>query len=225
VVSDVPGDDPSDVASGPTLAPGAGPTPSVEALSHLPVWVREQFATPDADDRQAHDPVHVLASSSTALDAAAALARRNGLRVINLGGGIQGEARQVAEQHARIALDQSTSQTPMLILSGGETSVTVVGPGRGGRNSEYALALAIALDGAPGIYALAADTDGVDGNSPAAGVFVHPLTLAEAKARGFSPGEALESNGTYPVFETLGDTVVTGPTGVNVNDFRCLLVV
>jgi glycerate 2-kinase len=224
VVSDVPGDDPADVASGPTLAPGAGPAPSVEALSHLPVGVREQFATPDAEDRQAHGPVHILASSSTALDAAAAVARREGVRVINLGGAIQGEARQVAEQHARIALAHSTSQTPTLILSGGETSVTVVGAGRGGRNSEYALALAIALDGAPGIYALAADTDGFDGDSPAAGTFIHPMTLTGARAQGIDPREALERNNTYPVFETLGDAEITGSTGVNVNDFRAILV-
>jgi hydroxypyruvate reductase len=224
VVSDVPGDDPADVASGPTLAPGARSAPSVEALSQLPAGVRERFATQDADDRQAHGPVHILASSSTALDAAAAVARRKGLRVINLGGGIQGEARQVAEQHARIALDHSTRQTPTLILSGGETSVTVVGAGRGGRNSEYALALAIALHGAPGIHALAADTDGLDGNTPAAGAIVRPSTLADAKAQGFNPQGALERNDTYPLFEALGDSATTGPTGVNVNDFRAILV-
>jgi glycerate 2-kinase len=223
VVSDVPGDNPADVASGPTLAPGGATMLSHEALSHLPDTFRDRLATLDPD-AQAHGPVHILASSSTALDAAASLARRKGLRVINLGGGIQGEARQVAEQHARIALDQSVHQTPTLILSGGETSVTVVGAGRGGRNSEYALALAIALDGAPGVYALAADTDGLDGNTPAAGAFVRPSTLADAKARGFNPQEVLESNDTYPLFETLGDSATTGPTGVNVNDFRGILV-
>lgn len=223
VVSDVPGDNPADVASGPTLAPGGATVLSDEALSQLPDTVREPLATLDAD-AQAQGPVHILTSSSTALDAAAGFARRKGLRVINLGGGVQGEARRVAQQHARIALDQSVHQTPTLILSGGETSVTVAGAGRGGRNSEYALALAIALDGAPGIYALAADTDGLDGNTPAAGAIVRPSTLADAKARGFNPQEALESNDTYPLFEALGDSAITGPTGVNVNDFRGILV-
>ncbi len=154
-----------------------------------------------------------------------------------LGAGLQGEARDVAAEHAHVvrrllaasepSAERQPDHGPRLVLSGGETTVTVAGRGRGGRNTEYLLALALALeeDGLPGcpVYALAADTDGIDGTEDNAGAFLHPDTLAQARATGLDPRRSLADNDSYGFFAALGDLFVTGPTRTNVNDFRAIL--
>lgn len=223
VVSDVPGDDPADVGSGPTLC-RAGPSPiPADVTARMPIHL-SHLVDRAPDHRPCSGAVQLVASSATALAAAASLAESQGVRVINLGGDVEGEAREVAARHAALALDHRGGETSTLILSGGETSVTVTGRGRGGRNSEYALSLALALNGTSGIYALAADTDGIDGAGPSAGAIVHPRTLINAPTRGLDVRLAMRDNDTHPVFETLEDAVITGPTGTNVNDFRAILV-
>jgi hydroxypyruvate reductase len=157
-----------------------------------------------------------------------ARAEAMGLNVLYLGDRIEGEAREVAKVHAAIALEIATRgapmKTPCLLLSGGETGVTVRGKGRGGRNVEFLLALAIALGGAPHITALAADTDGIDGLEPVAGAVIDPESLARARTMGLDPMAFLENNDAHSLFETLGNQVVTGPTHTNVNDFRAVLI-
>ncbi len=197
VVSDIPGDDLWRVASGPTLtdAPFEGGLPPV-----------------------------LLASSDTALRAARHEAERMGWRVMSLGGAVEGSAVGLAQDHLRIIDQVAGGDRPALILSGGEATVTVNGGGRGGRNAEFCLALAIALDGRPGVFALAADTDGVDGCGPEAGAMIDPTTLARARALGLDPSGALANNDSLTLFARLGDTVSTGHTRTNVNDFRAVLV-
>lgn len=151
-----------------------------------------------------------------------------GLNVLYLGDRIEGEAREVAKVHAavaqEIAMRDEPERRPCLLLSGGETSVTVRGKGRGGRNVEFLLALAIALGGAPRIHALAADTDGIDGLEPIAGAVIGPETLERARALGVDPMTVLENNDAHSLFERLGSQVMTGPTQTNVNDFRAILI-
>ncbi len=163
-----------------------------------------------------------------ALDAAAATARDHGLTPIILSDAIEGEAREVAKVHAAIARQvQKHAQpvaAPALILSGGETTVTVRGNGRGGRNAEFCLALALDLAGAHGITAMACDTDGIDGSEDNAGALVLSDTLARAKDAGLDPAAVLRGNDSYGLFQTIGDLVMTGPTLTNVNDFRAILV-
>ena len=197
IISDVPGNDPSVVASGPTI---------VDAVSAR-----------DAD-------VRILATSDDALQAAALRALEQDINPYLLGD-LAGDARKLAEEHAQLALDIAAGKGPVeppcVILSGGETTVHVTGTGRGGRNSEYGLALALALDGHPGISAIACDTDGIDGAGDNAGVFVLPDTLA----RTADDARAMQANNdSYAFFERLGDLVMTGPTRTNVNDFRAILV-
>jgi hydroxypyruvate reductase len=163
------------------------------------------------------------------LEAAAKCAREAGVTPIILGDAIEGEAREIGRQHGALALRQAQeAQRPFVFLSGGETSVTMRAPdnatSRGGRNSEYLLALALALEGAPGVYALAADTDGIDGMSEHAGATIAPDTLARALAAGLDPGAMLELNNSGALFEALGDCVTTGATLTNVNDFRATLI-
>jgi hydroxypyruvate reductase len=163
------------------------------------------------------------------LEAAAQIAREHGVEPILLGDAIEGEAREAAKVFAGIAKSArrygAPARAPCVLLSGGETTVTVRNGGRGGRNAEFQLGLAIALDGAPGIWALAADTDGIDGSEDNAGAFVGPDTLLRARALDRSAQAYLDANDTYSFFEKLGDLVVTGPTLTNVNDFRAILVV
>ena len=135
-----------------------------------------------------------------------------------------GEARELGARHAMLALERQAAGERIVLLSGGETTVTVHGQGRGGRNAEYALGLALALDGRPGIRAIACDTDGIDGTEDNAGATVTPETLARARARGVDPAAALAANDAWAVFESSGDLVVSGPTRTNVNDFRAILV-
>lgn len=237
-ISDVPGDDPSVIASGPTVA---DETTTLEALAILD---RHAIAIPDelrrrlvegeletpkpGDPRLARSELRIVASPAQMLRAAARRAEELGVRALILGDAIEGEAREVGRAMAGIALSCARHDTPAegpcVLLSGGETSVTVRGRGRGGRNKELLLGLAIALDGAAGVHALAADTDGIDGSEDDAGAFIGPDTLARARALGVDPRLHLERNDGWAFFEALGDLVITGPTRTNVNDFRAVLV-
>ncbi|MDB5571400.1 MAG: hydroxypyruvate reductase [Hyphomicrobiales bacterium] len=236
VISDVPGDDPSVVASGPTVADPStfaqaldilrayGVTEPRAVIAHLE---RAQDETPKpGDPRLSRSRVEIIGAAQQSLEAAAALARQMGYEPMILGDDIEGEAREVAAGHAALArrlLAERPAQR-VAILSGGETTVTVRGQGgRGGRNSEYLLALAIALDGAP-VHALAGDTDGVDGSETNAGALIAPDTLERARAAGLDPQGALDANDSWSVFDRLGDLLVTGPTLTNVNDVRILLI-
>ena len=237
-ISDVPGDDPAVIASGPTVA---DPTTAVDALNVLdfhgitiPDALRAQLVSGEletpkpGDPRLAKSEFRLIASPFQMLEAAAAEARRLGITPLILGDAIEGEAREVGKALAGMALSCGRhgfpAQKPCVLLSGGETTVTLKGAGRGGRNTEFLLGLALALDGAPGIHALAADTDGIDGSEDNAGAFVAPDTLARARALGVDPRQRLADNDAWGFFATLDDLLVTGPTRTNVNDFRALTI-
>jgi hydroxypyruvate reductase len=238
LISDVPGDDPAVIGSGPTVP---DPSTIADALAILeryriepPARVLEHLRaardeTPKpGDPRLAAAETIVIARPQASLEAAALLARERGLNPLILGDAIEGEAREVAKVMAGIALQArrhgQPAEPPCVLLSGGETTVTVRGRGRGGRNAEFLLALAVQLGGAPGISALAADTDGIDGSEDNAGAMVTPDTLARAQAQGLDAKAMLADNDGYGFFSALGDLVVTGPTLTNVNDFRAILV-
>ena len=236
LVSDVPGDDPATVASGPTL-PDAGTCADALAVLRkygiaIPPQAEAWLASGDGetpkpgDARFARNSVAVVASARAALAAAADAARAAGVQVHLLGDDLEGEARALGAAHAQLALRllRDGAARPCLILSGGETSVTVRGQGRGGRNAEYLLSLAIALAGQAGIHALACDTDGIDGSEDNAGAVCGPDTLAQARAAGLDPHAMLENNDAYGFFAALGALVVSGPTRTNVNDFRAILI-
>jgi len=230
MISDVPGDDPSVIASGPTIADVSTTAQALAIVkkynldlprSAIKVLNSDEAETPSpGDPRLARTENHIIAAPAQSLKQAELAAIDAGYSVTNLGDAIEGEARQIARQHAEMAL----CTKPGVIISGGETTVTLKGTGRGGRNGEYALALAIALKGAPGIYALAADTDGIDGIEENAGAIVTPTTLSRARALGMTPQSYLENNDAFTFFEKLGDLVITGPTRTNVNDFRAILI-
>ena len=244
VISDVPGDDPAEVASGPTVADVTTFDDALAVLSrygidrptavvrHLRAGARGDPGSPPetpkpGDPRLARAQTRLVARAADALAAAATRARAAGLRPIVMGDAIVGEARAVAAEHARYALQlaaHTSAGRRFVVLSGGETTVTVRGPGRGGRNTEYLLALAVALAGDPRVAALAADTDGIDGTENNAGASIDPTTLSRAASGGVDPLAALEQNDAYGFFASLGDLVVTGPTRTNVNDFRAILV-
>jgi len=238
IISDVPGDDPATIASGPT---SLDPTTSADALAILrryaidaPAHVLAHLASAASETPKPGDPRLanvanvVVAAPRLSLAAAAAAARAAGVTPLDLGDAIEGEAREVGKAFAGIALSAARrgmpARGPCVLLSGGETTVTVRGKGRGGRNSELLLGLALGLDGAPGIWALAGDTDGIDGSEDNAGAIVAPDTLARAVALGLAPRARLDDNDAYSVFAALGDLVVTGPTLTNVNDFRAILI-
>jgi len=233
IISDVPGDDPALVASGPTAADSTTSAQAVEILDKYsiaaPPSVRAWLSDPRSETPKPGDPRLtqvdncIIMSSREALAACATSAQAAGFAVHNLGD-IEGEARMLASAHAQLALRQRGSGKPWLILSGGETTVTVRGKGRGGRNSEYLLALAIALNGAEGIHAIACDTDGIDGTEDNAGAVIGPDTLTRAAAAGLDAQNALAQNDSYGFFSALGELVVTGPTRTNVNDLRAILV-
>lgn len=231
MISDVPGDDPGVIGSGPT-APD--PTTFADARAVLekyaidaPEPVREHLErgaeeTPKADDSAfARSDQRMVARPQASLDAAAALAREAGVEVVMLSDRLEGEARNMAPEHADMAL---AGGGPKLYLSGGELTVTMRGDGRGGPNAEYMLGLAMALGGDPRVHALAIDTDGIDGSEDNAGARIGPDTLARAHAAGLDPTAYLDNNDSYGFFSRLGDLVMTGPTFTNVNDFRALLV-
>jgi glycerate 2-kinase len=236
LISDVPGDDPSVIGSGPTVG---DPSTRLDALAVMHKYGIDNPAalrllsspaseTPKPDDpRLARCEARMLGTMQAALQAAADLAREEGLTPIVLGD-LEGEAREVALVHAGIARQVARHGQPMpapaIILSGGETTVTVRGQGRGGRNAEFLLALAVALDGHPGISAVAGDTDGIDGTEDNAGAVLTADSLARAAADGINAKAMLANNDGYGFFSRLGDLIVTGPTRTNVNDFRAILV-
>ena len=238
LISDVPGDRPIDIASGPTVA---DPTTCAEALAILkryaiaaPAAVHELLASgrgesvKPGDPRLANAQWRMIATPQMALEAAALKAREAGYAAHILGDSIEGEAREVGRVLAAIALQvvghAQPFAAPCVLLSGGETTVAVRGHGRGGRNVEFLLSLAITLDGHARIHALAGDTDGVDGLEEIAGATISPDTLGRAWAKGLNPTEALANNDGHGFFGALGDSVVTGPTRTNVNDFRAILI-
>ena len=254
MISDVPGDDPSVIASGPTVP---DVTTCADALAILkrygidvPAAVRAQLEsgaleTPKPGDEafNGHE-LHLIATPQQSLEAAAVAARAAGIHAYILSDEMEGESREVGKVHAAIAravarsADSSRAvssknqpfQKPCVILSGGETTVTVkplkdgATRGKGGRAGEFCLGLALALQGQPGVYAMAADTDGIDGMEDNAGAFVAPDTLARAAAQGMKVDAFLDRNDAYGYFQSLGDLVITGPTHTNVNDFRALLI-
>ena len=237
-ISDVPGDDPAVIASGPTVG---DPTSCADALKVLdfhhiaiPSDLRlrlesGQLETPKpGDQRLANSAFRLIASPRQMLEAAAAEAQRLGITPLILGDALEGEAREVGKLMAGMARSCGQhgfpAKEPCVLLSGGETTVTMQGDGRGGRNTEFLLSLALALNGAPGIHALAADTDGIDGSEDNAGAFVTPETLARAKAAGLDLRVRLANNDAWTCFSGIGDLLVTGPTRTNVNDFRAILV-
>lgn len=229
MISDVPGDDPAFIGSGPTVGEGSTPQDAAKVVARwgieLPASVALALAQGSSvvapgDPRLSRVTNTIYAAPSQSLAAAAAMA---GCKVQLLGDALEGEAREVAAQHAKLALSLR-GQGPVLLLSGGELTVTRRGAGVGGPNAEYCLALALALGGAPGIHALACDTDGVDGAAEVAGAVVTPGTLARARAAGIDPSEALAKNDAHSFFAAIDDQVITGPTLTNVNDFRAILI-
>lgn len=237
-ISDVPGDQLTDIASGPTVADPTTRDDALAVLRHyhitVPDAVSQLLATPNAESIKPDHPalanVHstIVASSQQALVAAAHQAQQAGITPIILGDSIEGESREVAKVMAAIAKQvkrhQQPAAAPCVLLSGGETTVTVRGHGKGGRNVEFLLALALALQGESGIHALAADTDGIDGSEPVAGAFIGPDTLEKAQRHGLSARQYLDTNDAHRFFKQLGDQLVTGPTFTNVNDFRAIFI-
>ena len=238
LISDVPGDNPMDIASGPTVA---DPTTCANALEiirrysiALPEGARQLLESGRGETLKPGDPrletvtTHLIATPQMALEAAAQVAQQACITPLILGDSIEGEARDVGKVMAGIALqvrnhDQPVA-APCVLLSGGETTVTVRGQGRGGRNVEFLLSLVLGLRGTARVYALAGDTDGVDGQEEIAGAIATPDTLARAWAMGIRPLDSLDDNDGHGFFGMLGDSLVTGPTLTNVNDFRAILI-
>ena len=238
LISDVPGDNPMDIASGPTVA---DPTRCADALAivrrhgiALPPAVLDVLASGQGESIKPDDPriagaqTRMIATPQMALDAAAAVAREAGVASYILGDALEGEARDVGKVLAGIALQVAERgqpvQAPCVLLSGGETTVTLRGHGRGGRNVEFLLSLGVTLNGHPRIHALAGDTDGVDGQEEIAGAVLTPDSMARAWGMGIKPQDSLANNDGHGFFQALGDAVITGPTLTNVNDFRAILI-
>lgn len=227
ILSDVPGDDPSLVASGPTVPAGAPIDPCAILARHgiaapgtIRAACRDRSQAPGGKAE-----IHLIGNARTMLDAVRDGARRMGLHMVDLGDRIEGDAEAVARCHARLARRIARKGRPCLILSGGELGVRIgTSSGSGGRNRHYALALALALGGERDIFALAADSDGIDGTADAAGAIVLPDTLRRARALGLDPFAMLKRRASGTLFAALGDDIVTGPTGTNVNDLRLMLI-
>jgi hydroxypyruvate reductase len=236
-ISDVPGNDVSSMASGPTVADATTSTMALGILQRygldVPDNVVNHLNSAAAETLKAGDPafenatVDILATSDDAMQAAAGLARELDIEPLILGE-LQGSATELGLEHAalakQIACGNGPVQPPCVLISGGETTVRVLGHGRGGRNSEYCLALALALDGHPEIFAIACDTDGIDGTEDNAGCFVTPDSLQRASAKSLDARKLLDDNDSYRFFSEIGDLVETGPTRTNVNDFRAILI-
>jgi hydroxypyruvate reductase len=235
VISDVPGDDPAVIGSGPTV-PGAAAREQVRALvAEYGVQLPPAAAALLASDANLPPPpfptdIRMIATPAMALAAAAAAARQHGVTPLILGDALEGESRELGTVFAGIARSALQHGHPLpppcVLLSGGETTVTLSGgkPGRGGRNTEFLLALALALGGTEGIWAVAGDTDGIDGTEDAAGALVTPTTLARSLHAGLSAATVLRNHDSYALFDSVGDLIRTGPTLTNVNDFRAILV-
>jgi len=237
MISDVPGDDPSIIASGPTVP---DPSTNADALAIIEKYgldvpenmrrvLEKNDETPKPGD-PCFDRVEniMIATPQASLEAAAEVARKAGVTPVILGDSIEGESRDVALVHAGIArqcaMRGQPEKPPCVLISGGETTITLKGKGKGGRNTEFLLALAIALQGMPQIYALAGDTDGVDGSEDNAGALIYPDTLARAEAAGINAKAMLADNDPYTFFKGIGDLLETGPTLTNVNDLRAILI-
>ena len=238
MISDIPGDDPGVIASGPTLA---DPTTRQQALAVLkkyaiaiPESVQRHLESVECetpkpgDPRLARNEHHIIATAQQALQAAAATARAAGITPYILSDDFEGEARDIALAHAaiarQVALHGQPFVKPCVLISGGETTVTVRGNGRGGRNAEFLLSLALSLNGMPDVHAIACDTDGIDGSEDNAGAIYQPASIARAQALGLNGAAMLENNDGYGFFSALDDLVVSGPTRTNVNDFRAILI-
>jgi hydroxypyruvate reductase len=238
IVSDIPGDDPALVASGPTVPSTGSRRDALAAISaydmKLPDAVMAHINSPAADapnptdERFARNEVHLIASAAVSLEAAAAEAKRQGIEAVILSDAIEGEAREVGSVHAAIAREVAARnrpfRKPVLILSGGETTVTLRARGKGGRNSEFLLSFAVGIDGRDNIHALAADTDGIDGSEDNAGAFCDGTTVARMRAAGVDAKAMLGNNNAWTAFNAVNDLFVPGPTGTNVNDLRAILV-
>lgn len=243
VVSDIPGDNPALVASGPTVPDSGNRADALASIAaygmKLPDAVMAHINSPEADapdpddQRFSRNEVHLIASAGVSLEAAAAEAKRQSIEAVILSDSIEGEAREVGGVHAAIAREVATRnrpfQKPVLILSGGETTVTLRAPvdgkrGKGGRNSEFLLAFAIGISGAEAIHALAADTDGIDGSEDNAGAFADGSTVSRMRAAGVDAKAMLAGNNAWTAFNAIGDLFVPGPTGTNVNDLRAILI-
>ncbi len=237
-ISDVAGDDPSIIASGPTVP---DPSTTGDAISVIERYgiqaadaVIKHLRSGSAETAKPGDPAFsrdeysIVATGQRALDAAASIVTAAGFTPLVLGDRVEGEARQVAEAHAALVLQMRGGdhrvQPPCVVLSGGETTVTIRGGGQGGPNTEYLLALGLALNGARGIWALAADTDGLDGVGDNAGAILAPDSLGRIRRQGLDPEAALTDNDAYAIFDGIGDLVFTGPTRTNINDFRAILI-
>lgn len=238
VVSDIPGDDPALVASGPTVPDPGRRHDALAAIARygiaVPRAIMQYLHETVAEAPRPDDPVfqrntvHVIASASRSLEAVVKAAAKEGVHAVILSDSMEGEARDVAQVHAAIArevvLRNRPFMPPVILLSGGETTVTLRGDGKGGRNSEFALAFALGINGVNGIHALAADTDGIDGSEDNAGAFVDASTASRLYQSGMDPALFLRRNDAWTAFSRLGDLFVTGPTGTNVNDFRAILI-
>ncbi len=237
MISDVPGDDPAFIGSGPTVGDASTLSDARAVLDRWSVPVPPSVTAalaqgsgvvPPGDPRLSTVENRVIAAPAQSLEAAAMMARAAGLTVRLLGDALEGEAREVAAAQAAEAMAiraaMRPGDAPLLLLSGGELTVTRRGDGIGGPNAEFCLALALALNGTEGIHALACDTDGVDGAAEVAGAVIAPDTLPSAAAQGLDAAQSLARNDAHSFFAALGDQVVTGPTLTNVNDFRALLI-
>ena len=238
LISDIPGDDPAIIASGPTLPDATTCTDALAILKKfdidVPTNISHHLTSDVAETPKPGDPRfirnshHVIATAQDALETAAATARVAGITPYILSDCIEGESRDIALMHAALAKQVMRHGQPFakpcVLISGGETTVTVRGKGRGGRNAEFLLSLAIALDQAPNIYAIACDTDGIDGSEDNAGAMYQPDSIQRAMANGLSPRAMLDNNDGYGFFSALGDLIVSGPTRTNVNDFRAVLI-
>ncbi|MFD2056104.1 glycerate kinase [Mesorhizobium calcicola] len=243
VVSDIPGDNPALVASGPTVPDTGSREDALASISaygmKLPAAVMAHINSPAADapnpgdERFSRNEVHLIASAGVSLEAAAVEAKRQGIEAVILSDAIEGEAREVGGVHAAIAREVATRNRPfpkpVVILSGGETTVTLRAPtngirGKGGRNSEFLLAFAIGINGTQGIHALAADTDGIDGSEDNAGAFADGSTVSRMRATGVDAKAMLAGNNAWTAFHSIDDLFVPGPTGTNVNDLRAILI-
>jgi glycerate 2-kinase len=238
IVSDIPGDIASYVASGPTVPDMNTRLDALKLIGQyrmtFPEAVMRHLNSPEADAPMpsdtvfANDEVHIIASAAVSLEAAATEARRLGVEAVILSDAIEGEAREAAKVHAAIAREVSLKSRPFMkpvvILSGGETTVTLTGKGKGGRNTEFLLSFARIIDGCAEIDALAADTDGIDGSEDNAGAFADGGSAGRMRAVGIDPAEYQRRNDAFTAFSAIGDIFHTGPTGTNVNDFRAILV-
>ena len=239
IVSDIPGDDPAQVASGPTVPDRSGREEAQRVIARyrleLPEAVKrfvasEAAACPDpGDSRFRRNAVSIIASARVSLEAAAERAREMGFDAVILSDAVEGEAREAGLFHAalarEVALRNRPFEKPVIILSGGETTVTLRGDGKGGRNSEFLLSFAQGIEGVEGIYALAADTDGIDGSEDNAGAFCSGASVTRLRDLGHDPQAMLDANDAWSAFHALDDLFVPGPTGTNVNDLRAILVI